>query len=85
MNRLPRVAVFALGGTIASSAGSGEAAVVRITGPELLGRVPEARAIADIEVHTPAMVPSGDLRLPDLFQLRSLAEAAVGSGVDGSS
>ena len=83
MNRLPRVAVFALGGTIASSAGSGEAAVVRMTGPELLGRVPEARAIADIEVHTPAMVPSGDLRLPDLFELRSLAEAAVGSGVDG--
>ncbi len=56
---------------------------MRITGPELLGSVPEARQIADIEVHTLAMVPSGDLRLPDLFKLRSLAEAAVGSGVDG--
>lgn len=83
MSGLPRVAVLALGGTIASSADSGEAATVRITGPELLGSVPEASRIAAIEVHTMRMVPSGDLRLSDLFELRSLVEAAVGSGVDG--
>jgi L-asparaginase len=83
MSSLRRVAVFALGGTIASSADSGEAATVRITGPELLRSVPEASGIAAIEVHTPRMVPSGDLRLPDLFELRSLAETAVGSGVEG--
>jgi L-asparaginase len=83
MTTLPRVAVFTLGGTIASSAGSGEAATVRITGPELLGSVPEASGVADIEVHSVRMVPSGDLRLPDLFELRSLVEAAAESGVDG--
>jgi L-asparaginase len=80
---LPRVAVFALGGTIASSADSGRAATVRITGSELLGSVPGASEIAAIEVHTLSMVPSGDLRLPDLFELRSALEAAVRSGVDG--
>jgi len=83
MTSLPRVAVFTLGGTIASSAGSGEAATVRITGPELLGSVPQASGIASIEVHSVKMVPSGDLRLPDVFQLRSLIETAVRSGTDG--
>ncbi|HEY6275857.1 MAG TPA: asparaginase [Streptosporangiaceae bacterium] len=83
MTTLPRVAVFTLGGTIASSADSGEAAIVRITGPELLGSVPEASGVADIGVHSVRMVPSGDLRLPDLFELRSLVETAVESGVDG--
>jgi L-asparaginase len=83
MTSLPRVAVFALGGTIASSADSGQAATVRITGAELLGGVPEARQVAAVEVHTLKMVPSGDLRLPDLLGLRSRVEAAVRSGVDG--
>jgi L-asparaginase len=83
MTSLPRVAVFTLGGTIASSADSGEAATVRITGPELLGTVPQASSIAAIEVHSVKMVPSGDLRLPDVFKLRSLIETAVESGVDG--
>jgi L-asparaginase len=83
MTSLPRVAVFTLGGTIASSADSGGAATVRITGPELLGSVPQASGIATIEVHSVQMVPSGDLRLPDLFELRSLIETAVESGVEG--
>ena len=83
MTSLPRVAVFTLGGTIASSADSGEAARVRMTGPELLGSVPQASSVAAIEVHPVRMVPSGDLRLPDLFELRSSIEAAIGSGVDG--
>ena len=83
MTSLPRVAVFTLGGTIASSAHSGEAATVRMTGPELLRTVPQASGIAAIEVHSVRMVPSGDLRLPDLFELRSLIETAVESGVDG--
>jgi L-asparaginase/Glu-tRNA(Gln) amidotransferase subunit D len=83
MTSLPRVAVFTLGGTIASSADSGGAATVRITGPELLDSVPQASGIATIEVHSVKMVPSGDLRLPDLFELRSLIETAVESGVEG--
>ena len=83
MTSLPRVSVFTLGGTIASSADSGQAATVRITGPELLATVPQASAIAAIEVHSVSMVPSADLRLPDLFKLRSLIETAAESGVDG--
>ena len=83
MTSLPRIAVFTLGGTIASSADSGEAARVRMTGSELLGSVPQASSVAAIEVHSVRMVPSGDLRLPDLFELRSSVETAIGSGVDG--
>ncbi|MDX6395396.1 MAG: L-asparaginase [Trebonia sp.] len=83
MSSLPRVAVFALGGTIASSADSGAAATVRLTGQELLSGVPEASDVAALEVHSIRMVPSGDLRLTDLFELRSLVEEAARTGVDG--
>jgi len=83
MSGLPRVTVFALGGTIASSADSGEGATVRISGPELVGSLPGASEIAAIDVRTIRMVPSGDLRLADLFELRFLVEAAAGSGLDG--
>jgi len=79
----PRVAVFALGGTIASSAGPGEAATVQLTGPDLIRGLPEAAAMADLSVHSVAMVPSGDLRLPDLLGLVPQVAKAVESGVDG--
>ena len=83
MSGRPRVAVLALGGTIASSAESGQAATVRMTGSELLRGVPEAAGVADLDVHSVRMLPSGDLRLADLFELRTLAERALAAGADG--
>ena len=83
MSALPRIAVFALGGTIASSSDEGEGAIVRISGGELLEHVPQAAAIADVEVHSVRMVPSGDLTLRDVLELRVLIEASLDSGVAG--
>jgi L-asparaginase len=80
---LPKLAVFALGGTIASSAGPGEGATIRITGADLLTTIPQARGIADIEVHGVSMAPSGDLRLTDMFGLRSLIGKAIERGAAG--
>src|SRR5689334_2393310 len=80
---LPKVAVFALGGTIASSAGPGAGATIRISGTELLSGIPQARDIADIEVRGVSMAPSGDLTLRDMFGLRSLIGEAIGAGAAG--
>jgi L-asparaginase len=78
-----RVTVFALGGTIASSAGPGEAATVRLSGPDLIGGLPGAAAVADLDVRSVSMVPSGDLRLADLLGLASQVGKAAEAGADG--
>jgi L-asparaginase len=78
-----RVAVFALGGTIASSAERGGAATVGLSGGDLLNTVPGVTAVADVEVFTVAMVPSGDLRLHHLFELRDEVASAILSGTQG--
>jgi L-asparaginase len=80
---LTKVAVFALGGTIASSIGSGGAAIVGLSGVELLNTVPGVMAVADVEVFTVAMVPSGDLRLHHLFELRDQVAGAITAGTQG--
>jgi len=80
---LPKLVIFALGGTIASSAGPGEGATIRISGAELLGAIPQARDIADVEVHGLTMAPSGDLRLADMIGLRAAIGKAIGTGAAG--
>jgi L-asparaginase len=78
-----KVAVFALGGTIASSAEPGGTAIVGLSGDELLNSVPGVTAVADVEAFTVAMVPSGDLRLRHLFELRDQVARAILSGTQG--
>ncbi|HWF42231.1 MAG TPA: asparaginase [Acidothermaceae bacterium] len=78
-----KVAVFALGGTIASSVEPGGAAIVGLSGDELLNTVPGVAAVADVEVFTVAMVPSGDLRLHHLFELRDEVARVIEAGAQG--
>ncbi len=78
-----KVAVFALGGTIASTAEPGGAAIVGLHGGELLETVPGITAVADVEVVTVAMVPSGDLRLHHLLDLRDQVVRAILDGAQG--
>ena len=80
---LTKVAVFALGGTIASSVEPGGAALVGLSGVELLNTVPGVADVADVDVFTVAMVPSGDLRLRHLFDLRDQVAQAIRSGTQG--
>jgi L-asparaginase len=80
---LTKVGVFALGGTIASSVERGGAAVVGISAVELLTTVPVVIGVADVEVFTVAMVPSGDLRLHHLFELRDQVARLIRSGMQG--
>ena len=78
-----KVSVFALGGTIASSAEPGGAAIVGLSGVDLLNTLPGVMTVADVEVFTVAMVPSGDLRLHHLFELRDQVARAIVSGTQG--
>ncbi len=79
-----KVTVFALGGTIASADDSRGAAIIGLTGGELLNSVPGVTAVADVEVFTLAMVPSGDLRLHHLYELRDRVSRAILSGAQGA-
>jgi len=80
---LPSVTVCALGGTIASSADPGEGAAIRVSGADLLRSIPAAAAAAAVSVQTVRMVPSADLRLADILDVRSAVQAAIADGAAG--
>lgn len=80
---LRTVVVFTLGGTIASSAGAGEGAQIRVSGAELLTAIPAAAQVASVQIRPAAMVPSGDLRLADIIRLRAEIEQAAAAGGAG--
>jgi L-asparaginase len=79
----PRVALFALGGTIASAAKVGAGATVELTGEDLLDAVPEVREHADLEASQVENVASGDLSWGHITELRRRIETAVAAGVQG--
>jgi L-asparaginase len=70
---LPRVTVFSLGGTIAStsSGGGGAAGGVRprLGAQELVEAVPQLRDVAELEAVAFRQTASGDLTLPDMIAL----------------
>lgn len=78
-----RVALFALGGTIASAGKPGAGATVQLTGEDLLATVSQARIPAHVEPSQLLNVASGDLSWSDVLQLRDCIYAAVAGGVDG--
>jgi L-asparaginase len=80
---LPSVVVCTLGGTIASSADPGAGAAIRVSGADLLRSIPAAQAVADVSVQTVRMIPSADLRLADVLDLRNAVQAAIDGGASG--
>jgi L-asparaginase len=67
---LPRIAVIALGGTIASVPGSdGRDAAPTLSADALLASVPLAATVADIDCTTFRQYPSGDLTIADIVEL----------------
>jgi L-asparaginase len=79
----PRVALFALGGTIASAGKPGAGATVQLTGEDLLATVSVAQIPADMEAIQLQNVASGDLSWSDVLQLRDRIYSAVAEGIDG--
>ena len=80
----PRVTVFSLGGTIASTPDEGRGAVIRLRGEDLVRSVPAVGDYATVEARDVQRVPSGDLTTDDLLALISeirTLQAANGDGV----
>lgn len=75
----PAVALYTLGGTIASQHHQARGGSEPALGPEeLLSAVPDAAKIADVSLHPWRQVPSTSLTLQDLVDLASSAQAAAG-------
>jgi L-asparaginase len=80
----PRVALFALGGTIASVSRQGATgADIGLTGEDLVAAVPAIARVAEVDVRSLRHVPSGDLGLDDVLELKREIEGAIASGADG--
>jgi L-asparaginase len=83
---LPRVIVFSLGGTIASTGDAGPAAggvVPRLGAAELVGAVPQLRDAAELETVAFRQMPSGDLTAADLAELARAITGRFDGGADG--
>ena len=83
VQHLPSVVVFNLGGTIASAAHDGRRAVVRLTGEDLLGDVPQVRAIAVVQVRPFRQVASTELTMRDMQELATEVRSALRGGAAG--
>jgi len=81
----PRVLVFSLGGTIASTAGrtAGGGVVPQLDALDLTSAVPGLDDVAAISAVSFRQVPSGDLTIEDLVSLAREIELAFSDGVDG--
>ncbi|MDF3308136.1 asparaginase [Rhodococcus sp. T2V] len=81
--RLPRIAVFTLGGTIASVPQSGVAdAVPKLSAEELIAAIPQARNLAELELTSFRQYPSGDLTPEDIIELAGRIDS-TGPEIDG--
>lgn len=81
---LPRVAVFTLGGTIASARDGGAGVHPRLSADDLVAAVPALREVADVEAVSFRQVPSPELTLPDLTALAAEIEGRVAGGYAGA-
>jgi L-asparaginase len=82
---LPRVTVFSLGGTIASTSSGGNAGGVtpRLGARELVEAVPQLQEVAELETVPFRQTASGDLTFSDLVALAGEIDKRIEAGVAG--
>jgi L-asparaginase len=78
-----KIAVFALGGTIATQPGRSAGLIPTLTGEALVASVPQLAALATLEVTTFGQLPGPDLSFADLEALAVAVEKAASDGADG--
>ncbi|HEV3186732.1 MAG TPA: asparaginase [Acidimicrobiales bacterium] len=81
----PRVTVYSLGGTIASTKSDESTGGVtpQLGAADLVAVIPELRDVADVTAVTFRQQPSGDLTFADLIELARAIEQSFDEGVDG--
>ncbi|HTI16130.1 MAG TPA: asparaginase [Trinickia sp.] len=84
MDRQPRIAIGALGGTICMTVDDAAAgALPRLTAQQLVAAVPRLEGIAHITAQTLLQLPSPSLSIPDVLNALAWAEGKVAEGADG--
>lgn len=78
-----RVAILALGGTIASARPMRDGVVPSLTAQDLAGAVPGLSSVADLDALTVRQVPSCDLTVTDIVALSQRITEAANTGMDG--
>lgn len=80
----PRIALYTTGGTIASIPAAGTAgATPRLGADELVAAVPQLAGVAGLDAATFRQVPSPELTVADLVELRARAASDVEAGAAG--
>jgi len=81
----PRVTVYSLGGTIASTKSDASTGGVtpQLGAADLVAVIPELSDVADVTAVTFRQMPSGDLTFADLVELARAIEQSFDSGADG--
>jgi len=80
---LPKVTIFSLGGTIASTNTAGGGVTPKLGARELVEAVPQLQEVAKLEAVAFRQTASGDLTLPDLIALAAEITKRFDAGVDG--
>ena len=81
---LPKVAVFAMGGTIAMAGRGARGVTPSLDAAALIDAVPQLDDVAAIEARTFRLLPSPEVTIPDLFALADAIEQAVAAGAHGA-
>lgn len=81
---LPKVSVFAMGGTIAMAGKGARGVTPSLDAAALIDAVPQLDDVAAIEARTFRLLPSPEVTLPDLFALADAIEHAVAAGAAGA-
>lgn len=80
---LPRVALLAFGGTIASVPGESAGIRPAVEASDLVAAVPELAGLAEVEVTQVRQVPSSEITVADLVAVLPRMRAAVDGGARG--
>ena len=80
----PKVAIFAMGGTIAMAERGKHGVKPSLGADALVEAVPQLADVASIEAQTFRLLPSPEVTIPDLFALADAIEQAVADGAHGA-
>ena len=80
----PKVAIFAMGGTIAMADRGEHGVKPSLDADALVEAVPQLVEVASIEAQTFRLLPSPEVTIPDLFALADAIEQAVADGAHGA-
>ena len=82
--RKPRIAVFAMGGTIAMTRTAQGAIAPSLSGEALLAAVPGLEDVAGFDVISPMQKPGASLTIPDILSVAEQVRTALAQGTAGA-